>query len=68
MLRYLMSHAGTTVSKQELLDHVWGENDSADHNVVQVYVSSLRRKLDSDGASSLIETVWGVGYRMRDDT
>jgi DNA-binding response OmpR family regulator len=68
VLRYLMSHAGTTVSKQELLDHVWGENDSADHNVVQVYVSSLRRKLDSDGASSLIETVWGVGYRMRDDT
>ena len=50
VLRYLMSHAGTTVSKQELLDHVWGENDSADHNVVQVYVSSLRRKLDSDGA------------------
>jgi DNA-binding response OmpR family regulator len=68
VLRYLMSYAGTTVSKQELLDHVWGENDSADHNVVQVYVSSLRRKIDSAGASSLIETVWGVGYRMRDDT
>ena len=40
----------TTVSKQELLDHVWGENDAADHNVVQVYVSSLRRKVDSEGS------------------
>jgi DNA-binding response OmpR family regulator len=63
-----MSHAGATVSKQELLDHVWGENDAADYNVVQVYVSSLRRKLDSEGSGSLIETVRGVGYRMADDT
>jgi DNA-binding response OmpR family regulator len=66
VLRYLMSNSRVTVSKQELLDHVWGENDAADHNVVQVYVSSLRRKLDSEGPGSLIETVWGVGYRMRD--
>ena len=36
MLRYLMSHAGATAGKQELLDYVWGENDAADHNVVQV--------------------------------
>jgi DNA-binding response OmpR family regulator len=67
VLRYLMAHAGTTVSKQELLDHVWGENDCADYNVVQVYVSSLRRKTDNGGADSLIETVRGVGYRMRDE-
>jgi DNA-binding response OmpR family regulator len=65
VLRYLMSHAGATVSKQELLDHVWGENDAADHNVVQVYVSSLRRKVDGAGPGSLIETVRGIGYRMR---
>jgi DNA-binding response OmpR family regulator len=67
VLRYLMSHPGGTVSKQELLDHVWGENDAADHNVVQVYISSLRRKIDAAGTGdSLIETVRGVGYRMRD--
>jgi DNA-binding response OmpR family regulator len=68
VLRYLMANAGATVSKQELLDHVWGENDSADYNVVQVYVSLLRRKLDSEGSGSLIETIRGVGYRMADDT
>ena len=64
VLQYLLAHRDATVAKQELLDHVWGDNDAADHNVVQVYVSSLRRKIDPDGQPSLIETVRGVGYRM----
>ena len=55
-----------TVTKQELLDHVWGENDAADHNVVQVYIGTLRRKIDVEGEYSLVETVRGVGYRMRE--
>ncbi len=66
MLRYLMSHPSVVLSKQDLLDHVWGENDAADHNVVQVYVSALRRKIDAAGEASLIETVRGVGYRLAD--
>jgi DNA-binding response OmpR family regulator len=66
VLRYLLAHREVAVSKQELLDHVWGDNDAADHNVVQVYISSLRRKIDTDGQQSLVETVRGVGYRMRD--
>jgi DNA-binding response OmpR family regulator len=65
VLRYLLARLDQTVTKQELLDHVWGETDAADHNVVQVYVSSLRRKIDPAGAESLIATVRGVGYRMR---
>ena len=67
VLRYLLAHREAAVTKQELLDHVWGDNDAADHNVVQVYVSSLRRKIDTEGEPSLIETVRGVGYRMRED-
>jgi DNA-binding response OmpR family regulator len=67
VLRYLLAHPDETVTKQELLDHVWGDNDAADHNVVQVYVSSLRRKIDAGGQPSLVETVRGVGYRMRAD-
>ena len=64
VLRYLMTHPSATLSKQDLLEHVWGENDAADHNVVQVYVSALRRKIDPPGEDSLIETVRGVGYRL----
>jgi two-component system OmpR family response regulator len=67
VLQYLLAHRETAVAKQELLDHVWGDNDAADHNVVQVYVSSLRRKIDAGREPSLIETVRGVGYRMRED-
>jgi len=65
LLRFLMSHPSAVLNKQELLDHVWGENDAADHNVVEVYVSSLRRKIDRAGPS-FVETVRGVGYRVRD--
>jgi DNA-binding response OmpR family regulator len=66
LLRYLMSHPSVTLSKQDLLEHVWGENEAADHNVVQVYVSALRRKIGPPGDDSLIETVRGVGYRLAD--
>jgi DNA-binding response OmpR family regulator len=66
LLRYLMAHPRVVLPKQDLLDHVWGDNDAADHNVVQVYVSALRRKIDAPGQPSLIETVRGIGYRMAD--
>jgi len=66
LLRYLMAHPGAVLSRSELLEHVWGEYDAADHNVVEVYVSSLRRKIDPPGSASAIETVRGVGYRLRD--
>jgi DNA-binding response OmpR family regulator len=68
VLHYLLAHPGEVVAKQELLDHVWGDNDAADHNVVQVYISSLRRKIDAPGEDSLVETVRGIGYRMRQPT
>jgi len=67
LLRFLMAHPSTVLSKRELLEHVWGENEAADHNVVEVYISSLRRKIDAPGAASLIETIRAVGYRLRDD-
>ena len=67
VLHYLLAHRDVAVGKQELLDHVWGDNDAADYNIVQVYVSSLRRKIDTDGQPSLIQTVRGVGYRAGGD-
>jgi DNA-binding response OmpR family regulator len=65
LLRYLMTHPSTVLSKQELLDHLWGDSDAADYNLVEVYVSSLRRKTGIAGEAPLIETVRGVGYRLR---
>lgn len=63
LLRYLMHHAGRTVTKQELVEHVWGD-DLMDPNVVQVYVGYLRRKIDEPFGRDTIATVRGVGYRL----
>ena len=52
-------------SRSQLLNAVWGFDFDTDSNVVDVYVSYLRRKLDRDGEPSVIETVRGAGYRVR---
>lgn len=64
-LEYLMRHAGQVLGRQQLLDAVWGINFYTESNVVDVYVRYLRRKLDREGEPSIIETVRGVGYRIR---
>lgn len=65
LLDYLMRHAGQVLTRQQLLDAVWGIDFDTDSNIVDVYVSYLRRKLDREGEASVIETVRGAGYRVR---
>lgn len=77
LLEYLMRQAGSAVSKQELLEHVWGSGFDVDPNVVEVYVGYLRRKLAAaceeaaePGVGPIpcpgvrIETIRGIGYRL----
>lgn len=64
LLAYLVENAGTVVSKAQILDHVWQYDFGGEMNVVESYISYLRRKLDVD-ASPLIHTVRGVGYVLR---
>jgi two-component system OmpR family response regulator len=63
LLRYLMLNAGRVVSKSQILDHVWSYDFDGDANIVESYISYLRRKLDQD--AELIHTVRGIGYVMR---
>jgi two-component system, OmpR family, response regulator len=65
LLEYLMRHEGQVLSRQQILDAVWGIGFDAGSNVVDVYVGYLRRKLDRNGELSPIETVRGAGYRVR---
>jgi DNA-binding response OmpR family regulator len=60
MLETFMGHAGQVLSREQLLAHVWGYDYDPGSNVVEVYVSYLRRKLGEDA----IETVRGMGYRL----
>ncbi len=64
LLEYLMRHAGQVVTRQQLLDAVWGFDFDTGSNVVDVYVGYVRRKLDEPGRPSAIETVRGAGYRV----
>ena len=64
LLRYLLMNAGKVVSKAQILDHVWNYDFGGDGNVVETYISYLRRKLDVLGPP-LISTVRGVGYSLR---
>jgi two-component system OmpR family response regulator len=62
VLEFLARRAGEVVSRSELLEHVWDQHFPGSTNVVDVYVSQLRRKLERPGSRRLIETVRGVGF------
>lgn len=64
LLRFLMINSGKVVSKSEILDHVWQYDFGGNANVVETYISYLRRKVESDGPK-LIQTVRGFGYSLR---
>lgn len=64
VLEYLASRTGQTVSKSEALEHVWDDRFDGDVNLVEVYVSALRRKIDTPFARRTIRTVRGAGYRL----
>jgi two-component system OmpR family response regulator len=64
LLRYLTLNAGRVMSKAQILDHVWQYDFGGGDNVVETYISYLRKKVDRDRVP-LIHTVRGVGYSMR---
>ena len=68
LLLYLAKSQGRVLSRERILNAVWQLNSDPLTNVVDVYINRLRKKLDSDGSNSLIETLRGVGYRLQTDT
>jgi len=64
VIAYLGTHAGSVISKNTLLDHLYEEQNNPDPNVVEVFIKRLRQKLDSDKTLKPIETLRGRGYRL----
>jgi two-component system, OmpR family, response regulator len=64
LLRYLMANAGRVLSKAQILDHVWNYDFNGEANVVESYISYLRRKIDTT-EPRLLHTIRGVGYTLR---
>jgi two-component system, OmpR family, response regulator MprA len=67
LLEYLMRNERLVVSRQALLDDVWGYHPFAETNTIDVFVSNLRRKLEAGGEPRLLHTVRGAGYVLRDE-
>src|SRR5579884_3231936 len=65
LLRYLLRHQGRVLTKDQILEHVWGYDSEATSNVVEIYIHYLREKIDRDQPRPLIRTVRGVGYTIK---
>jgi DNA-binding response OmpR family regulator len=65
LLEFLARNAGMALSRTQIVERIWDYDFDGSSNIVDVYVSQLRRKLKALGASGVIETVWGIGYRLK---
>lgn len=65
LLEYLMRHPNQVLTRDQILDDVWGYKNYAKSNVIEVYIRYLRSKLEAQESRQLIHTVRGVGYVLR---
>src|SRR3989344_4379760 len=65
LLEYFMRNPNKVVNREELLSHLWDFNYSSFSNVVDVHIKNLRKKLGDTDAEGVLETVRGVGYRLK---
>jgi len=66
LLRYLMIHPKEVLSRDQILENVWGDEFQGASNVIEVYIRYLRLKMEAGGQKRLIHTVRGVGYVLRE--
>ena len=67
LLEHLMRNERIVVSRQSLLDEVWGYHPFAETNTVDVFISNLRRKLEQGGEPRVLHTIRGAGYVLREE-
>jgi len=65
LLDLLMRHKGQVLSRSQILDHVWDFDNDLSSNVVDIYMHYLRNKIDKGFDQQMIQTIRGVGYRLR---
>lgn len=66
LLKYLMEHSREVMTREQILENVWGYDFMGESNVIEVYIRYLRLKIDGEDEKRLIQTVRGVGYVLRD--
>lgn len=66
LLKYLMEHPREVLTRDQILENVWGYDFLGESNVIEVYIRYLRLKIEGEGEKKLIYTIRGVGYALRD--
>lgn len=66
LLKYLMEHPREVLTREQILENVWGYDFVGESNVIEVYIRYLRLKVEDEGEKRLIQTVRGVGYVLRE--
>lgn len=66
LLKFLMEHPCEVLSREQILENVWGYNFLGESNVIEVYIRYLRLKIEREGEKRLIQTVRGIGYVLRE--
>ncbi|PSO49382.1 MAG: DNA-binding response regulator [Cyanobacteria bacterium SW_9_44_58] len=66
LMRYLLNHPRQVLTRDQILERVWGYDFMGDSNIIEVYIRYLRLKLEAKGEPRLIQTVRSVGYVLRD--
>lgn len=66
LLEYLIAHPRQVLTRDRILEEVWGYDFMGDSNIIEVYIRYLRLKLEAEGEKRLIQTVRGVGYVLKD--
>jgi two-component system response regulator MprA len=66
LLLFFMRHPRQVLSREQILEHVWGYNTEIDTHVLEVYIGHLRQKLEAYGGVRLIQTIRGYGYTLRE--
>ncbi|MBD2041937.1 response regulator transcription factor [Microcoleus sp. FACHB-672] len=66
LLKYLMEHPREVLTRDQILENVWGYDFMGESNVIEVYIRYLRLKIEDEGQKRLIQTVRGVGYVLRE--
>ena len=66
LLEYLMRHPNQVLNREQILDNLWDFGFDSFSNVVDVHIKNLRKKLEDETNEEFLETIRGVGYRIKD--
>jgi two-component system response regulator ArlR len=66
LLEYLLTNKGLVLTRDQIIEHIWGYDDVGDSNILDVYIRYLRNKIDNPYGIKLIHTIRGVGYTLKE--